>query len=395
MSNIRLLFIYIFLYQPIQGKVKLGIDVLAENNFSIIKNKKVGLIINHTSINSNWRSTIEIIAESNVCELVAIFTPEHGFDGKLDEYINYGDSLIYNVPVYSLYGETLRPEKRMIRNIDYLIFDILDIGTRFYTYIGTMKYCMEVANENNIGFIVLDRPNPINGIDISGPMLKKINVFGLAGVHNLPIRHGMTPGELALLFKADEKMQLNLNIIKMEGWKREMWFDETELPWLNPSPNIRNMNQASLYPGLGLFERLNVANKRGLPSPFEMIGAPWINAYDFVNSLNKYNLPGVNFTPIKFFPEEHKYSNELCEGIYITITDREKLEPVKLGFIIIITLYKMYPLEFDIDKLWHITRSKGLIQKIKNDSSITELIKDWNNDLDIFRNKRGQYLLYP
>ena len=395
MSNIRLLFIYIFLYQPIQGKVKLGIDVLAENNFSIIKNKKVGLIINHTSINSNWRSTIEIIAESNVCELVAIFTPEHGFDGKLDEYINYGDSLIYNVPVYSLYGETLRPEKRMIRNIDYLIFDILDIGTRFYTYIGTMKYCMEVANENNIGFIVLDRPNPINGIDISGPMLKKINVFGLAGVHNLPIRHGMTPGELALLFKADEKMQLNLNIIKMEGWKREMWFDETELPWLNPSPNIRNMNQASLYPGLGLFERLNVANKRGLPSPFEMIGAPWINAYDFVNSLNKYNLPGVNFTPIKFFPEEHKYSNELCEGIYITITDREKLEPVKLGFIIIITLYKMYPEEFDINKLWHITRSKGLIQEIKNDPSIAELIRYWNNDLDIFRNKRGQYLLYP
>ena len=395
MSNIRLLFIYIILYQPIQGKVKLGIDVLIENNFSIIKNKKVGLIINHTSINSNWRSTIEIIAESNVCELVAIFTPEHGFDGKLDEYINYGDNLIYNVPVYSLYGETLRPEKRMIRNIDYLIFDILDIGTRFYTYIGTMKYCMEVANENNIGFIVLDRPNPINGIDISGPMLKKINVFGLAGVHNLPIRHGMTPGELALLFKADEKMQLNLNIIKMEGWKREMWFDETGLPWVSPSPNIRNMNQASLYPGLGLFERLNVANKRGLPSPFEMIGAPWINAHDFVNSLNKYNLPGVNFTPIKFSPEEHKYSNELCEGIYITITDREKLEPVKLGFIIIITLYKMYPKEFDIDKLWHITRSKGLVQEIKNDPSIAELIKDWNNDLDIFRNKRAQYLLYP
>ena len=395
MSNIRLLFIYIFLYQPIQGKVKLGIDVLAENNFSIIKNKKVGLIINHTSINSNWRSTIEIIAESNVCELVAIFTPEHGFDGKLDEYINYGDSLIYNVPVYSLYGETLRPEKRMIRNIDYLIFDILDIGTRFYTYIGTMKYCMEVANENNIGFIVLDRPNPINGIDISGPMLKKINVFGLAGVNNLPIRNGMTPGELALLFKADEKMQLNLNIIKMEGWKREMWFDETELPWLNPSPNIRNMNQASLYPGLGLFERLNVANKRGLPSPFEMIGAPWINAYDFVNSLNKYNLPGVNFTPIKFFPEEHKYSNELCEGIYITITDREKLEPVKLGFIIIITLYKMYPQEFDIDKLWHITRSKALIDLIKNDSSITELIDSWQNNLDMFIKKRSKYLFYP
>ena len=395
MSNIRLLFIFIFLYQPIQGKVKLGIDVLAKNNFSIIKNKKVGLIINHTSINSNWRSTIEIIAESNVCEVVAIFTPEHGFDGKLDEYINYGDSLIYNVPVYSLYGETLRPEKRMIRNIDYLIFDILDIGTRFYTYIGTMKYCMEVANENNIGFIVLDRPNPINGIDISGPMLKNINVFGLAGVHNLPIRHGMTPGELALLFKADEKMQLNLNIIKMEGWKREMWFDETGLPWVNPSPNIRNMNQASLYPGLGLFERLNVANKRGLPSPFEMIGAPWINAYDFVNSLNKYNLSGVNFTPIKFSPEEHKYSNELCEGIYITITDREKLEPVKLGFIIIITLYKMYPEEFDINKLWHITRSKGLIQEIKNDPSIAELIRYWNNDLDIFRNKRGKYLLYP
>ena len=395
MSNIRLLFIYIFLYQPIQGKVKLGIDVLAENNFSIIKNKKVGLIINHTSINSNWRSTIEIIAESNVCELVAIFTPEHGFDGKLDEYINYGDSLIYNVPVYSLYGETLRPEKRMIRNIDYLIFDILDIGTRFYTYIGTMKYCMEVANENNIGFIVLDRPNPINGIDVSGPMLKKINVFGLAGVHNLPIRHGMTPGELALLFKADEKMQLNLNIIKMEGWKREMWFDETELPWLNPSPNIRNMNQASLYPGLGLFERLNVANKTGLPSPFEMIGAPWINAYDFVNSLNKYNLPGVNFTPIKFFPEEHKYSNELCEGIYITITDREKLEPVKLGFIIIITLYKMYPQEFDIDKLWHITRSKALIDLIKNDSSITELIDSWQNNLDMFIKKRSKYLFYP
>ena len=395
MYNIRLLFIYIILSQPVQGKVKLGIDVLTENNFSIIKNKKVGLIINHTSINSNWRSTLEIIAESNACELVAIFTPEHGFDGKLDEYINYEDNLIYDVPVYSLYGETLRPQKRMIQNIDYLIFDILDIGARFYTYIGTMKYCMEVANENNIGFIILDRPNPINGIDISGPMLKKTNVFGLAGIHNLPIRHGMTPGELALLFKADEKMKLNLNIIKMEGWKRALWFDETGLPWVNPSPNIRNMNQACLYPGLGLFERLNVANKRGLPSPFEMIGAPWINAYDLVNRLNKYNLPGVNFTPIKFSPEEHKYRNELCEGIYITITDRDKLEPVKLGFIIIITLYKMYPQEFDIDKLWHITRSQDLIEEIKNDTSIAELIKDWNKDLDVFRNNRAKYLLYP
>lgn len=394
MFNSRLLLPFFLLIQSIEGKVKVGIDVLSENNFSIIKNKKVGLIINHTSINNNWESTIKIIKESNVCELVGIFTPEHGFDGTLDKYINYKDSLIYNTPVYSLYGKNLRPEKKEIKNIDYLMFDILDIGVRFYTYIGTMKYCMEVADENNIGFIVLDRPNPINGVDISGPVLDKENIFGLAGSHNLPIRHGMTPGELALLFKADGKMNLDLQIVKMEGWERKMWFDETGVPWVNPSPNIRNINQAILYPGLGLFERLNIANKRGLPSPFEMIGAPWINPGEFVENLNKYNIPGVNFTPIKFYPENHKYKGQLCGGIYITITDRKKIRPVNLGFIIILSLYNLYPEEFDIDKLWHITRSKKIISLIKNNSNIDILNNSWKESLAVFQEKRLKYLLY-
>ncbi len=376
------------------GDVLSGIDVLESNNFAPLGGKRIGLITNHTGINRNWRPTIDILFHAENAELVALFSPEHGIRGKLDAKVPSSADPATGLPIHSLYGDTRRPTKEMLEGIDAMVFDIQDIGARFYTYIGTMKNCMEEAAKHGIEFIVLDRPNPITGTHVEGPILSQEHVFSLAGIHPLPIRHGMTVGELARLFRDDEQMDLRLQVITMQEWNREMWFDQTGLPWLNPSPNMRNLYQAALYPGLGLLERLNVANKRGLERPFEMFGAPWVDALEFSAELNERNIAGVFFTPIKFTPTEHKYAGQPCQGVAIHLTDRNQLHPVALGIHVLHALAKLYPDDFDVDPLWHVTRSEELVRQISDQVPVSSIIESWQSGLDEFMEKREKYLLY-
>ncbi|MCK5033565.1 MAG: DUF1343 domain-containing protein [Calditrichia bacterium] len=375
-------------------QVLTGIDVLEREEFVQLFGKRVGLITNQTGMNRFWRPTIDILFNAKNVNLVALFSPEHGIRGTAEGKIPSNIDSITGLNIYSLYGETRQPTDRMLNGIETFVFDIQDIGTRFYTYIGTMKLCMQEAAKNNIEFIVLDRPNPINGVDFEGPILSPEQVFGLVGSFPIPIRHGMTVGELALMYNGEEKLGLNLKIIKIKNWKRELWFDQTGLPWINPSPNMRNLYEATLYPGIGLLERTNVEDKRGLERPFEMFGAPWINSIELAIELNRQNISGVRFVPIKFIPEKSRYKNQLCEGVAISLLDRNSFQPVKCGIIVLQVLYKLYADKFDVKKVWHVTRSDLLIEQVKNQVPIEDIVNSWKPGLENFSTMRNKYLLY-
>ncbi len=371
-----------------------GIEVLKKENFAPLKGQRTGIITNHTGIDHHWQATIDVLYQAPQVSLQAIFTPEHGLRGTVTGKIASQIDTATGLPIYSLYGDVKSPTADMLQDIDVLVFDIQDIGTRFYTYIGTMKNCMQAAAEHDIEFIVLDRPNPINGIAVEGPVLAPQLTFELAGIHSLPIRHGMTVGELARMFQAEDSLNLELRVIRMRGWKRSMWFDETGLPWINPSPNIRSLSQAILYPGIGLLERLNVNNKRGLDRPFEMFGAPWIDAIDLAARLNACQLPGVQFMPLQFTSPSGIYAGQQCHGVAINLVDRHTLESVSCGIEIIRTLYNMYPQQLQIDRLWHLLRSEAVMQGIKKNRPTSEIINGWQAELAQFKLKRRDYLLY-
>jgi len=375
-------------------QVLTGIDVLVQEEFAHLVGKRVGLITNQTGINRFWRSTIDILFNSTKVNLVALFSPEHGIRGTSNDKISSSIDSITGLTIHSLYGETYRPTDEMLNGIETLVFDIQDIGTRFYTYIGTMKLCMQEAAKNNIEFIIFDRPNPINGIDFEGPILNPEHVFTLAGSFPIPIRHGMTVGELALMFNGEEKLGLNLKVIKMRNWKRELWFDQTGLPWINPSPNMRNLYQATLYPGIGLLERTNVEDKRGLERPFEMFGAPWINSIKLATELNNQNIAGIRFVAIKFIPEKSEYKDQLCEGVAINLLDRNSFRPVECGIIVLQVLYTLYPDKFEVNKVWHVTRTDLLIEQIKRQDPIEDIVESWQAGLKNYSEIRERYLLY-
>lgn len=378
--------------QPQQ--VLTGIDVLESQQFTPLLEKKVGLITNHTGFNREWRSTIDLLYGAKGVQLVALFSPEHGIRGTVDAKVASSIDSVTGLPIHSLYSDTRRPTDEMLRNIDVLVFDIQDIGARFYTYIGTMKNCMEEAAKRQIKFMVLDRPNPINGLQVEGPVLDREHVYKLGGIFPMPIRHGMTVGELALMFNGEENLGLDLQVIKMKGWKRSMWFDQTGLPWVNPSPNMRNLYEAALYPGLGLLERLNIANKKGLERPFEQFGAPWVNALELAAELSGRRIPGVLFVPIKFVPTVHKYPGQPCEGVAVSLVDRSAMQSVACGIEVLHALYKLYPEQLEIDKIWHMTRSRELIAQIKQQVPVQAIVESWQPELENFEKMRQRYLLY-
>jgi len=375
-------------------EVMTGIDILQEEQFASLQGKHIGLITNHTGVDRNWDSAIDILHQAERVELVAIFTPEHGLRGNLTGKIMNDIDSTTGLPIYSLYGNNRRPSARMLTGIDALVFDIQDIGTRFYTYIGTMKNCMEEAARHGIQFIVLDRPNPINGLAVEGPVLEAEHTFELAGTHEIPIRHGMTVAELALLFRAEDHLKLDLQVVKMRGWQRSMWFDDTGLPWLDPSPNMRSLTQAILYPGIGLLERLNVNNKRGLDRPFEMFGAPWIDGPELASALRQYQLAGVAFIPIRFTSPKGIYAHQRCEGVAIELLDRDKFQSVRCGIAVVHALYRLYPDQLELEKLWHLLRSERIISAIRNGDELREIYSLWQEELNDFVERREEYLLY-
>ena len=380
-------------------RVQTGIDVLEAEHFAPLIGKTVGLITNQTGIDRRWRSTIDVLYHAKGVHLVALFSPEHGIRGVGTTAISNGVDSATGLPIYSLFGQTRRPTAEMLKGIDALVFDIQDIGTRFYTYIGTMKECMEAAAKHHIEFIVLDRPNPINGLQVEGPVLDPVQVFELAGTFPIPIRHGMTVGELAMMFNGEGKIRADLHVIRMKGWKRWMWFDQTGLPWVSPSPKIIDLYEAELYPGIGLLERTDVTDKQGLTRPFEEFGAPWINAVQLAARLNKRKIPGVRFVPIRFVPAREEYAKEKylgqqCEGVAIDVVNRNALRPVACGIEVLESLYKLYSNKFNVDEIWHVTRSRKLIEKIKHDVPIDSIENFWQPELKKFIAARCRFLLY-
>lgn len=371
-----------------------GIDVLERDQFRQLKGRKVGLITNHTGINRKWVSTVELLNHAQDIELVSLFSPEHGFEGKLDiAKINDSRDSQTGLKIHSLYGKTRKPTAEMLVGIDTLVFDIQDIGTRFYTYISTMGNSMKAASESNIRFVVLDRPNPINGMHVQGPMLDK-GSESFVGFHRLPVRHGLTVGELATLFKAELNLKVDLQVVRMAGWKRDRMYDEVGLPWVNPSPNMRCLTQAILYPGVGLLEMTNLSVGRGTDTPFEVVGAPYVEATALAAKLNAAKLPGVRFVPVRFTPTSSKYAKQLCEGVNIIVVDRTSFDPIRTGLQLAGTLHALYSNDWKTDNLNRLLAHRQTYQSILEGKSVEFMRKQYLPELNDFVERRNRYLLY-
>jgi len=375
------------------GRVQTGIDVLVARRFRPMVGLRVGLITNHSGVDSAGRRNIDLFYKAPGVKLVAIFSPEHGMSGKGEGKVSSTKEPFTGLPVYSLYGDIVRPTKKMLSGLDALVFDIQDVGVRFYTYITTMGYAMEAAAENGIPFYVLDRPNPITGSLVQGPIMNQ-DLKSFTGYFPMPIRHGMTVGELAKMFNAENRINAKLHVVKMNGYKRTDWYDETSLRWVNPSPNLRTLTQATLYPGVAMVEGANVSVGRGTAKPFELLGSPWIKAKEFAKYLINREIKGVTFLPADFIPRSSRFKNEVCHGVQIVLTDRQTLDSAALGVEIISALYQLYPQDFQIDKTLPLVGAQWVLQAIKDGKAPNFIVGNWEESLDQFLMLRSKYLLY-
>ncbi len=380
------------LFASLRG-VATGIDVLAAHDFSALTGKRVGLITNHSGLDAAGRRTIDLLAKAPGVRLRALFSPEHGLSGKADWKVASGRDASTDLPVYSLYGDTRRPTPAMLKGLDVLVFDVQDAGARFYTYMATMGYAMEAAATAGIRFVVLDRPNPITASRTEGPVLDP-DLKSFTAYFPLPVRHGMTLGELAQMFNAENRIGVKLTVVPLRGYRREMWFDETGLTWVNPSPNLRSLTQAALYPGVALCEASNVSVGRGTQAPFELLGAPWIDAEALTAFLQGRPIAGVRFEPVRFTPALSIFKGEECRGIRITLTDRERLEPVLLGIEILSALQHLYPGIFTLDPALYLVGSRAVIHAIAAGEPPESIAASWQPQLEEFRRKSARYYLY-
>jgi uncharacterized protein YbbC (DUF1343 family)/CubicO group peptidase (beta-lactamase class C family) len=374
-----------------RAEVLNGIDVLVKKKFVPLKKLKIGLITNHTGIDRERKPTIDILKEAPEVELKALFSPEHGIRGQQDEKVSDSVDEKTGLPIYSLYGVRRSPAPEQLKGLDALVFDIQDIGCRFYTYVSTMGLCMEAAAKAGIKFVVLDRVNPINGISVEGPVHNGDSTF--VAFHSIPLRHGMTVGELARMFNAERGWNAQLSVIPIEGWRRDMWFDQTGLPWINPSPNMRSLIEATLYPGVGLHESaLSVG--RGTGTPFEVIGAPYINDLEVAHDLNRASLPGITFLPIRFTPTASTFKDKACGGVSMLITDRQRLKPVDVGITIGLMLQRRYTNDYALSKTLPLLTTKPTLEAIKRGDSLIAIKQSWAADLEAFKKRREPFLLY-
>jgi uncharacterized protein YbbC (DUF1343 family) len=375
-------------------QVLTGIDVLQRDDFRQLAGRRVGLITNHTGINRDWSNTVQLLHEAKSVKLVALFSPEHGFEGKLDvAKISDSSDTQTGIKVYSLYGKTRKPTDEMMMGIDTFVFDIQDIGTRFYTYISTMGNAMQAAAEQDIRFVVLDRPNPINGVDVQGPVLD-VGSESFVGFHPISVRHGMTTGELARMFNAELAMKLDLQVIQIEGWNRADFLDATGLPWINPSPNMRCLTQALLYPGIGLLETTNISVGRGTDTPFEVVGAPYIDGVQLARELNAAQLPGIRFVPIQFTPDTREFEGELCGGVDIAITNRAAVDPLRTGLEFARVLRKLYPTQWKTKSLNRLLAHQQTFESLVAGKETAAIQSEYEDGLEQFKQRRGKYLLY-
>jgi len=370
-----------------------GIDVLARDGFKQLRGMRVGLVTNHTGRDRRGRQTIDVLREAPGVTLAALFSPEHGIRGALDEKVSDAVDEKTGLPVYSLYGETRRPRPEQLKGLDALVFDIQDVGSRFYTYISTMGNVMEEAAAARIPLFVLDRPNPINGADVEGPIADADKLTFVAH-HPIPVRHGMTVGELAGLFNEQRKIGCDLRVVRMENWRRAMWFDATTQTWVNPSPNMRSLTQATLYPGVGLLETTNLSVGRGTDTPFELVGAPWLDGQRLAAHLNGRGLAGVRFVPVRFTPRASVFKGEECGGVNLVVTDRAAFRPVRAGLEIAVALRRLFPADWKTDNYNRLLVNADAFERVRRGDAPEEIERGWQPRLAEFRRERARFLLY-
>jgi uncharacterized protein YbbC (DUF1343 family) len=374
-------------------RTQTGIDVLEEQNFAPLRGKHVGLITNQTGVDSQGRRTIDVLAHADSVKLVALFSPEHGIAGQLDAKVGNATDAATGLQIFSLYGDTRRPTDEMLQGLDALVFDIQGAGVRFYTFSTTMGYCMEAAAKHKIPFFVFDRPDPLGGEKIQGPVLDPSRI-SFVGYFRLPLVYAMTLGELAQMFNAENKLGLDLHVITMKNWRRSQTFDHTGLTWIPPSPNLRTLTEAFLYPGIEILQPAGVSVGRGTDAPFEQLGAPWIRSDALLNSLSPRQIPGVSFAAASFTPSDGLYKGDACAGVKLTITDRNAFDSIRTGLEIADALHRLYPERFQVTKLMDLLASQATVDAIIQFEAPASIIASWKSDLDQFRTLRAKYLLY-
>lgn len=380
--------------------VRLGIDVLMAGDAVPLRGRRVGLITNHTGRNAAGESTIDLLHEYPAVELVALYSPEHGIRGAAEagERVASGRDARTGLPVHSLYGETRSPTSEMLEGVEVLVFDIQDIGTRYYTYVWTMALAMRAAAEHGIPFFILDRPNPIGGLQIQGNVLEP-EYATFVGLYPVPMRHGLTTGELARLVNTEFGIGADLTVVPMEGWRRDMWFDETGLPWTAPSPNMPSLESATHYPGTCLFEGTNLSVGRGTPLAFQQIGAPWLDHEELARRLEAYGLPGLHVEPVVFTPErpgDGKYGGEAVRGVRFVVTDRDHYDPTRATVAALIEIRRLHPdrLEWRSSHFDRLAGTDRLRRGITAGASLEEVTAGWDGQVEAFRKVREPYLLY-
>ena len=389
------------------GNVQTGIDVLEAHNFDVLQGsaenkdaafkKKIGVLTNQTGVDSQGRRTLDVLAAAPGVSLQAIFSPEHGVTGTLDTTA-IGDSrdAATGVAVYSVYGATdaaRRPSLDILKTLDAVVVDVQNAGARFYTYETTLGYFLEAAAKAGIEIIVLDRPNPITGSFVQGP-IPDVGQESFVNYFSVPVRHGMTMGELAKMFNAERGINAKLTVVPMEGWLRGDWFDSTGLTWVNPSPNLRGLTEATLYPGVALVEGTNVSVGRGTDTPFELLGAPWINGRDLSAYLNARGMSGVRFVPASFTPTSSNYQGQKCQGVNLLVTERNALDAPELGIELASALRKLYPQQFHMDRMIEILANQSVYDAIAQGQDPRRIADDWREPLEKFEQLRQKYLIY-
>jgi uncharacterized protein YbbC (DUF1343 family)/CubicO group peptidase (beta-lactamase class C family) len=378
---------------PADAEVLTGIDVLERDNFKQLAGLRIGLVTNHTGRDRRGRQTIDVLREAANVKLVALFSPEHGIRGGADEKISDTKDEKTGLPIYSLYGESRRPKPEQLKDLDAVVYDIQDVGVRFYTYISTLGYVMEEAAKARVPVFVLDRPNPIGGVDVEGPVADA-DKLSFTAYHTIPVRHGMTVGELARLYNDERKLNCDLRVVEMDRWRRAMWLDATGLTWVNPSPNMRSLTEATLYPGVGLLEVTNVSVGRGTNTPFELVGAPWLDGQRLAAYLNERRVAGLRFVPARFTPDASVFKGEECGGVNIIITDRAQLRAVQAGLEIAVAIRKLYPAEWKVDSYLRLLVNADALERLKRGDSPEEIARAWQTKLDEFRRARARALIY-
>jgi uncharacterized protein YbbC (DUF1343 family) len=393
--------------------VQLGIEVLEAEGFKRLRGKRVGLITNQTGRTHDGRRTIDVLARAPGVRLVKLFSPEHGLTGQVTDERRIADAVDdrSGLPVFSLYGRTRRPTDEMLNGLDVLVFDIQDAGVRYYTYITTMAYAMEEAAKHEVEFVVLDRPNPLNGVAVNGPMLDA-DRLSFEGYFPLPLRHGMTVGELARLFNAENSIGARLTVVPMRNWRRRMWFDDTGLEWVDPSPNLQSLTGNTVYPAVELLRAGGVSVGRGTELPFELVGASWIASkplrlpeeFDvpigiehtkLAEYLPTRDVPGVAFalTP-PFTPTEDNQAGRVCHGVRIVLKERNELDVGRLGVELLAALWRLYPEDFQLDKTIRLLGSKETLERIRAGDDPKDIVAGWKEGMKRFREMRKRYLLY-